>query len=134
LTEAFFEKLNNFYYRLLVPEKKIASEKSEYQQIDIVETKDGNKALILDGTIQLYTGDEFIYHEMVVHLPFIHHPNPEKVLVLGGGDGFLAREALKYNSLKEIVEFKCGLSLNFKKGCTECLKDFKGFSDEFART
>jgi hypothetical protein len=37
------------------------------------------------------------------------------------------------NSLKEIVEFKCGLSLNYKKGCTECLKEFKGFSEEFAQ-
>ncbi|MBD3210391.1 methyltransferase domain-containing protein [Candidatus Micrarchaeota archaeon] len=103
MTEAFFEKLNNFYYRIFSPHEVVVSEKSDYQEIDIVRTADGNKALILDGTIQFYTADEFIYHEMVVHLPFVHHPKPERILVLGGGDGFLAREALKYRSAKEIT-------------------------------
>jgi spermidine synthase len=94
--------MDDLYCRILLPEEIIISEKSGFQQIDIVRTKSG-KALILDGLLQLHTPDEFIYHEMLVHFPMIHHPHPERVLVLGGGDGFLLREILKYSSVKEVV-------------------------------
>jgi spermidine synthase len=86
----------------MAPDIVLESKKSEFQQIDIVEFS-GEKALILDGFLQVYTRDEFIYHEMLGHFPLSHHPNPERVLVLGAGDGFLLRELLKYDSVREIV-------------------------------
>lgn len=94
--------MSDFYCRILLPGKLLASEKSEYQQIDIFQTGKG-KALVLDGLIQFHTLDEFIYHEMSVHFPLFYHPNPERILVLGGGDGFILREVLKYQSVKEVV-------------------------------
>ncbi len=94
--------MNGLYHKMMVPEKILESKKSEFQQIDIVEFS-GEKALILDGFLQVYTRDEFIYHEMLAHFPIVHHPNPERVLVLGAGDGFLLREILKYKSVKEIT-------------------------------
>lgn len=94
--------MNGLYHKLMVPERILESRKSDFQQIDIVEFS-GEKALILDGFLQLYTRDEFIYHEMLAHFPLSHHPNPERVLVLGAGDGFLLRELRKYESVKEIV-------------------------------
>ncbi len=94
--------MNGLYHKIMVPDRVLESKKSEFQQIDIVEFS-GEKALILDGFMQVYTRDEFIYHEMLGHFPLSHHPNPERVLVLGAGDGFLLRELLKYKSVKEIV-------------------------------
>lgn len=102
MKEAYLEKLNNVYYKLVVPEKNIHSENSDFQQIDVIQVN-GKKLLMLDNFIQLYTGDEFIYHEMLSHFPLFHSKNPKKVLVLGGGDGFLLRELLKYKSIESIT-------------------------------
>ena len=102
MKEAICELMDDLYCRILLPGETLVSEKTVFQQMDIVRTRNG-KALILDGSLQLHTVDEFIYHEMLVHLPMIHHPDPKSVLVLGGGDGFLLREILKYKSVAEIV-------------------------------
>ncbi len=102
LKEAFLETLSEYYCRFLLPSKIIESRKSRYQNIDVVDYN-GNKALMLDGFIQFHESDEFVYHEMAVHLPMSYHKNPEKILVLGGGDGILLRELLKYKSVKKIT-------------------------------
>ena len=82
--------------------KKIYSKKSKYQQIDIYDTHKLGRLLTLDGIIMLTDFDEFAYHEMITH-PAMHvHPNPEKVLVVGGGDGGTVREVLKHKSVKHI--------------------------------
>ncbi len=70
---------------------------SEFQDIHLFETYDFGKLLVIDGTVQTTERDEYIYHEMIVHMPMCTHPNPEKVLVIGGGDGGAAREALKHD-------------------------------------
>lgn len=82
--------------------KTIFSEKTEFQAIDIVETEYFGKMMVLDGVIQTTTFDEFIYHEMIVHVPMLTHPNPKKVLVIGGGDGGSVRELLKHQSIEEL--------------------------------
>jgi spermidine synthase len=82
-------------------EKVIYSEKSKFQKIEIFKTKEFDKVLILDGIIQLSTKDEFIYHEILVHPGVLFHQKPEKVLILGGGDGGALREIVKYR-VKEI--------------------------------
>ena len=78
------------------------SKKSRYQQIDIYETVKLGKLLMLDGIIQLTGFDEFAYHEMMAHLPCCTHPAPEKVLVIGGGDGGVLRELGKNKNLREL--------------------------------
>lgn len=78
-------------------------EKSKYQDIMVLDTKTHGRALILDGVIQLTERDEFSYQEMMALLPVNSHPNPEKVLIIGGGDGGVARELDRHPSVKEIT-------------------------------
>ena len=56
---------------------------------------------VLDGMVMTSEKDEFVYHEMVAHVPLFTHPNPENVLVVGGGDGGVIREILKHPSVKK---------------------------------
>ncbi|EDX13592.1 GD18634 [Drosophila simulans] len=70
----------------------IHKEKSRFQDIQIVETETYGRCLILDGIIQCTARDEFSYQEMISFLPLCAHPNPKKVLIVGGGDGGVARE------------------------------------------
>lgn len=81
-------------------------EQTPYQHLQVVETVDFGRALVLDGAMQTTVGDEYIYHEMISHVPLCTHPRPERVLVIGGGDGGTAREVLKHRRVKavEMVE------------------------------
>jgi len=76
--------------------KKIFSLKSKYQKIEVFDTHTFGRILVLDGIIQLSQKYEFIYHEMMAHLPLFCHSNPKKVLIIGGGDGGVLREVLKH--------------------------------------
>ncbi|BFH73393.1 polyamine aminopropyltransferase [Sulfurisphaera javensis] len=80
--------------------KVIAEEKTPYQRALLVELARFGKALILDGKIQSSLADEFIYHEALVHPLLLSLNNPEKVLILGGGEGATLREVLKHKSVK----------------------------------
>ncbi|XP_013115910.1 spermidine synthase [Stomoxys calcitrans] len=77
-------------------------EKSKYQNIQIFETETYGTCLALDGIIQCTLRDEFSYQEMISFLPLCSHPNPEKVLIVGGGDGGVAREVVKHPNVKEV--------------------------------
>ena len=81
--------------------KRVYSGKSKFQKIEILDTSALGRIFVLDGILQLSEKYEFIYHEMISHLPLFYHKNPKKVLIVGGGDGGVAREVLKH-SLKEI--------------------------------
>jgi spermidine synthase len=74
-----------------------------FQEMMIVESGLYGKALVLDGRWQTCTGDEFLYHEPLVHTPFVVHGEPRRVLIAGGADGGAAREALKWNNVEEIL-------------------------------
>jgi len=80
----------------VIIEKEIYSGKSKFQKIDIFDTKEFGRILTLDGMIQLSTKDEFVYHEMLTHPALFYHPRPEKILIIGGGDGGVLREVLKH--------------------------------------
>ncbi|MBN1832964.1 MAG: polyamine aminopropyltransferase [Deltaproteobacteria bacterium] len=73
--------------------------RSEFQHTQIVDSYQYGRMLLLDGFVQTTEKDEFIYHEMMVHVPMLSHPNPEKVLIIGGGDGGILREVLRYGSV-----------------------------------
>lgn len=79
------------------------SGRSPYQQIDVIQTRGHGRMLLNDGVIMLSERDEFIYHEMIAHVPVFAHPNPGKVLIIGGGDGGTAREVLRHDSIKRVV-------------------------------
>ncbi len=76
---------------------------SPFQKVTVVDTIAYGKMLLLDELVMTTEKDEFIYHEMITHIPMLAHKNPEKVLVIGGGDGGTIREVLKHPSVKEVV-------------------------------
>ena len=76
--------------------------KSKYQEIQVFESPDFGKMLVLDGVVQLTERDEFFYHEMLAHVILHAHPNPRTVLIIGGGDGGTLREVLKHNSVERV--------------------------------
>ncbi len=84
-------------------EKGLHSTKSPYQRIDVLETKSHGRLLVIDGAVMLTERDEFAYHEMLTHVALFSHPCPEKVLVIGGGDGGAVREIARHSCVKEIA-------------------------------
>ena len=83
-------------------DKMLYSETSKFQRIDIFESPEFGKFLTLDGYMMLTEKDEFVYHEMITHVPMAVNPDAKSVLVIGAGDGGVARELCKYDSIKEI--------------------------------
>lgn len=81
--------------------RTLHTEQTPFQKLDMVETAEFGNMLILDGMVMTTQKDEFVYHEMVAHVPLFTHPNPENVLVVGGGDGGVIREVLKHPSVKK---------------------------------
>jgi spermidine synthase len=77
------------------------TEKTKYQDLAVVDTFEFGRMLLLDGIVQLTARDEFVYHEMITHVPLFTHKSPKKVLVIGGGDGGVIREVLNINQLKK---------------------------------
>jgi spermidine synthase len=69
---------------------------SPYQRIRIIENADFGRMLILDEAVQTSERDDFIYHELLAHVPLCTHPAPRRALIIGGGDGGLLREALRH--------------------------------------
>lgn len=78
------------------------SEQSPYQFVEVYETDTWGNLMTIDGMVMLSEKDEFVYHEMISHVALFSHPNPERVLIIGGGDGGTAREALKHRSVKVV--------------------------------
>lgn len=76
--------------------------KSEFQEIAVVDTYEFGRMLVLDGIFQTCIFDEYIYHEMIAHVPLCIHPKPERVLVIGGGDGGSVREVVKHPSVQRV--------------------------------
>lgn len=83
-------------------EKQLVSQKSYFQQIDVFESKEFGRFLTLDGYMMMTEKDEFIYHEMITHVPMAVNPNIKKVLVIGAGDGGTVRELAKYDTIEKI--------------------------------
>lgn len=78
----------------------IYSTESPFQRIDILDTYEYGKMLVLYGSIMVTEKDEFVYHEMISHIPLFTHPNPKDVLIIGGGDGGTLREVLKHKDVE----------------------------------
>jgi spermidine synthase len=76
--------------------------KSDFQEIMVIENPYFGRMLILDGVVQITERDEFVYHEMLVHVVMHAHPNPRKVIVIGGGDGGAVREVLKHSTVEKV--------------------------------
>lgn len=77
------------------------TEQTDFQKLDVIETEQFGTMLVLDGMVMTTDEDEFVYHEMISHLPLTTHPNPKKVAVVGGGDGGAIREIIKHPAVEE---------------------------------
>ncbi|MHB1654665.1 MAG: polyamine aminopropyltransferase [Desulfitobacteriaceae bacterium] len=77
------------------------TEQTPYQHLAMIDTEQFGRMLVLDGMVMTTVKDEFVYHEMISHVALNTHPNPENVLVIGGGDGGAIREVVKHPSVKK---------------------------------
>ncbi len=82
--------------------RHLYSERSGYQQIDIFDTPEFGRVLALDGNVMLTERDEFIYDEMITHVPMAVHPGIKDILVIGAGDGGVVKELTRYDRVKRI--------------------------------
>ena len=83
-------------------DKHIFSQHSDVQRIDVFESKEFGRILTLDGQIMLTERDEFIYAEMITHVPMAVHKNAKDILVIGAGDGGVIRELTRYDRVQHI--------------------------------
>ena len=83
-------------------DRQVYTRKSYYQQIDIFDTPEFGRILSLDGCLMITEKDEFIYHDMIVHVPMATNPDIQSVLVIGAGDGGVIRELTRYPGIKKI--------------------------------
>lgn len=97
----FTEDIHDGWQFSVRVEEVLVTERSPFQRIDILQTRDFGRMLVLDGKVQACELDEFIYHEMLAHVPMLCHPEPKRVLVAGGGDGGALRECFKHPSVTE---------------------------------
>lgn len=98
----FSEKHTDNVKMSIKVDKQLYSGESEFQRIDVFESPEFGRFLTLDGYMMLTEKDEFIYHEMITHVPMAVHPNVENVLVIGAGDGGVLRELSHYDTIKKI--------------------------------
>ncbi len=82
--------------------KQLYSEQSPFQRIDVFEAEEFGRFLTLDGLMMVTEKDEFIYHDMIVHIPMATNPDIKKVLVIGAGDGGTVRELTRYSGIETI--------------------------------
>lgn len=97
----FTEKQTDNFGITAKVKKSLHSEKTDYQQMDFFETDEWGNMLVLDGMVMTTEKDDFVYHEMIAHVPLFTHPNPKHVLVVGGGDGGVIREVLKHEQVEK---------------------------------
>ena len=83
-------------------DRHLYSHKSDYQQIDIFVTPEFGRVLALDGNVMLTERDEFIYDEMITHVPMSVHKSACDILVIGAGDGGVVRELCRYDRIRQI--------------------------------
>lgn len=98
-TEEYTEHVR-FSYRI---SGLLLRKRTQYQLLEILETPEFGRLMLLDGKVMVTQRDEYIYHEMLVHPAMLAHPNPRNVLVVGGGDGGTIRELVRYPRLQKAV-------------------------------
>ena len=83
--------------------QRLLEQQSDFQKVEVVETQEHGMLLAHDGMIMVTEKDEFVYHDMITHVPMFTHPNPKNVLVIGGGDGGTVREVLRHPSVEKVT-------------------------------
>ncbi|MGE5380738.1 MAG: polyamine aminopropyltransferase [Methylocystaceae bacterium] len=99
----WFTEVNNPNYQVSWKVKQVLHEENTpYQHLQILDTEQWGITLVLDGAIQTTEKDEYTYHEIMVMVPMMSHPAPERILIIGGGDGGVLREVLRFPQVAEV--------------------------------
>jgi spermidine synthase len=102
----FTEKQTNNLAISMQVRQNLHREQSPYQDIAVLDTEEYGRLLVIDGAVMLTDADEFVYHELIAHLPMFTHGNVRRAAVIGGGDGGSIRELLRHSSLEEVYLFE----------------------------
>ena len=102
--KTYTETLYDSYGQEFAVDKVYFENKTEHQHLIIFENARFGRVMALDGIIQTTQADEFIYHEMLTHVPILAHGNVKDVMIVGGGDDGMLREVCKHSSVERIVE------------------------------
>ncbi|MBE7709598.1 MAG: polyamine aminopropyltransferase [Cyanobacteria bacterium SIG32] len=105
LKDGFYHEITPSGFGIAIKAGKVLfSDNSEFQKVEVFETESAlGRVLTLDDLMMTTEGDEFHYHEMIAHVPMMHHKDPKTVLVIGGGDGGTVREVLKHDTVEKVV-------------------------------
>lgn len=108
MSEWFNEELDETLFNVgartsIKIEKTLFKGESPYQKLEIIETSNFGKMMVLDDCIMLTESHEYVYHEMIAHIPLFLHHHPKQILIIGGGDGGTAREVLRHPSVERCV-------------------------------
>ena len=97
------ETLHDGFRVRLTADTVLFDSQTEHQRLVIFENEDFGRVMMLDGVVQVATRDEFVYHEMMAHVPLFAHGKARKVLIVGGGDGGVLREVLRHPEVKSVT-------------------------------
>lgn len=104
MAERVTETLYDAYAQQFSVDEKYLEQKSAHQHLLIFENAKFGRVLTLDGVVQTTEGDEFVYHEMMTHVPILAHGEARRVLIIGGGDGGILREVVRHASVEAITQ------------------------------
>ena len=103
MSEWITERLHRDYAQSLRAERMLYDSESEHQRLKLFENPTFGRVLTLDDVVQTTERDNFIYHEMMSHVPILSHGAARRVLIIGGGDGGMAREVLRHKSVEHVT-------------------------------
>ena len=104
MAERVTETLYDAYAQQFSVDEKLLEQKSQHQHLLIFENAKFGRVLTLDGVVQTTEGDEFVYHEMLTHVPILAHGEVRRVLIIGGGDGGILREVVRHAAVTAITQ------------------------------
>src|SRR5438270_304727 len=109
ISETLFDELG--FRTSFAAERVIYEQRTEYQHLVLFQHNHFGKVLMLDGATQVTTRDEFIYHEMMTHVPIFAHGRAREILIVGGGDCGIAEEVLKHKSVRRLTQVEIDASV-----------------------
>ncbi|MBV0931931.1 polyamine aminopropyltransferase [Marinobacterium weihaiense] len=103
-TTTYLEKLYTSYGQNFRVDEVLFEHRTDHQELIIFRNEEFGTVMALDGIIQTTERDEFIYHEMMTHVPILAHGHAARVLIIGGGDGGILREVLRHDSVEHVTQ------------------------------
>jgi spermidine synthase len=121
MTRWIDETLHENFRFSLKADRVLYESQTEHQHLVIFENADFGRVMMLDGVVQCTEKDEFIYHEMLVHVPLFAHGRANKILIIGGGDGGCLREALRHEGVEATLCEIDGSVIELSRRYLDCI-------------